>query len=202
SGPTTLTIAGITDGQCLKRSGTTVTSQACTAGAYTTVQEEGTGLTQRGTLNFIGPAVTAADDAGNTRTNVTLSQSPGGAGGTSVVDIQRQVLTSGAALSGGGNLSADRTVTLSESPNSASVVGTGRNVSTGTGLTGGGDLSADRTLSFDYTATPSITTLGAGQCVFSSDVSTANKGGIICEGGTPSDGFQTFLGFATPSADR
>lgn len=40
--------------------------------AYQTVQEEGSNLTQRNTLNFIGGGVTAADDAGNSRTNVTL----------------------------------------------------------------------------------------------------------------------------------
>lgn len=41
------------------------------AGGYATVQEEGTGLTQRATLNFTGSALTAADDSGNTRTNVS-----------------------------------------------------------------------------------------------------------------------------------
>ena len=40
-------------------------------GGYDTIQEEGSGLTQRTTLNIIGPFVTAADDAGNTRTNLT-----------------------------------------------------------------------------------------------------------------------------------
>src|SRR5439155_466034 len=55
-----------------------------------------------------------------------------------------QVLTSGAAMSGGGDLAADRTITLSESPNSASVVGTGRTLTAGTCLSGGGDLSTYR----------------------------------------------------------
>lgn len=41
--------------------------------AVSTVQEEGTSLTQRPTLNFIGSAVTATDDAANGRTNVTIS---------------------------------------------------------------------------------------------------------------------------------
>jgi hypothetical protein len=40
--------------------------------AYDTIAEEGTPLTQRETLNFVGGGITAADDAGNTRTNVTL----------------------------------------------------------------------------------------------------------------------------------
>src|SRR5206468_12455768 len=59
----------------------------------------------------------------------------------------RQVLTSGSAMSGGGDLSADRTITLSESPNSASVVGTGRTLTASTCLSGGGDLSSDRSFS-------------------------------------------------------
>ena len=40
---------------------------------YTTIQDEGIALTQRNILNFIGDTVTAADDAGNTRTNVTIT---------------------------------------------------------------------------------------------------------------------------------
>jgi hypothetical protein len=40
-----------------------------------TVQDEGSNLTARGTINFIGAGVTGADDAGNTRTNITI---PGG----------------------------------------------------------------------------------------------------------------------------
>jgi hypothetical protein len=40
---------------------------------YDTIQEEGTNLTQRTTLNFIGAALTATDDSVNARTNVTLA---------------------------------------------------------------------------------------------------------------------------------
>lgn len=42
------------------------------AGGYSIIQEEGGALTARNTLNFVGGGITAADDAGNTRTNVTL----------------------------------------------------------------------------------------------------------------------------------
>ena len=50
------------------------TETAFEAGAgIATVQEEGASLTQRATLNFIGNAVTAADDSGSSRTNVTIS---------------------------------------------------------------------------------------------------------------------------------
>lgn len=50
----------------------TVTIAATGDTGYVTVQEEGSGLTARATMNFVGAGVTAADDAGNTRTNVTL----------------------------------------------------------------------------------------------------------------------------------
>lgn len=43
---------------------------------YATVQDEGIAVTVRAILNFIGATVTAADDAPNTRTNVTISAAP------------------------------------------------------------------------------------------------------------------------------
>lgn len=46
--------------------------------AYNLVQEEGAGLTARTTINFIGAGVTAVDNGGATRTDVTIS------GGTTV----------------------------------------------------------------------------------------------------------------------
>lgn len=39
-----------------------------------TIAEEGTALTQRSTVNFIGRRITAVDDATNSRTNVTVAQ--------------------------------------------------------------------------------------------------------------------------------
>lgn len=41
-------------------------------GAGHTIHDEGVAVTQRTVLNFIGAAVTAADEPGNTRTNVTI----------------------------------------------------------------------------------------------------------------------------------
>lgn len=86
-------------------------SGTCTgcSGGYSTIQEDGSGLTQRNTLNFIGASLTAAD--GGTKTNVTLSQSPSGS--TSVVGTGRTISTS-SPLSGGGDLSADRTLSCSD----------------------------------------------------------------------------------------
>jgi glycine rich protein len=41
--------------------------------AYSTVQNQGTNLTQRSILNFVGSSVTAVDDSPNTRTNITFA---------------------------------------------------------------------------------------------------------------------------------
>ena len=50
------------------------TETAFAAGSgITTIQEEGSSLTQRTTVNFIGSAVTAADNSGSGRTDVTIS---------------------------------------------------------------------------------------------------------------------------------
>ncbi len=80
------------------------------ATAYLTVKEEGASLTQRDTMNFIGAALTAADDVGNSRTNITLSASPDSA---SVVGTGRTISTT-APVTGGGDLSGDRTIAISD----------------------------------------------------------------------------------------
>lgn len=64
-------IAFLTLGTNLSITGTTLNATAG-AGGITTVQEEGSGLTNRSTINFIGDGFTATDDAGNSRTNITL----------------------------------------------------------------------------------------------------------------------------------
>jgi hypothetical protein len=60
----------LTVGTNLSISGTTLNASAG-AGGYATIQEEGSDLTQRTTLNFVGSGITAADDT--TRTTVTLN---------------------------------------------------------------------------------------------------------------------------------
>src|SRR5439155_1177680 len=85
---------------------------------------------------------------GSGRQVLTSGTALSGGGDLSADRTGRLGSTSGTALSGGGDLSADRTITLSQSPSaSTSVVGTGRQVTAGTCLSGGGDLSADRSLS-------------------------------------------------------
>lgn len=64
--------------------------RAATA-AYGTVQDEGTPLTPRAALNFIGPGVTVTDNSGSGRTEVTI---PGGAGsGYSTIAEEGSTLT-------------------------------------------------------------------------------------------------------------
>lgn len=155
-------------GQCLLSNGASTPpswgSCAGGAGGYTGISDEGSGLTSRATLNFIGAGVTCVDNGGATRTDCTI---PGGAGaayatcqeeGTPLT--QRSTINFiGAALTAADNGGSSRTdVTLSQSPASASVVGTGRTLTAGNGLTGGGDLTADRT--FDIAVTAPITITG------------------------------------------
>jgi len=75
-------IEGITDGQTIVWDTTTgkfIAGTAGTGGGHT-IEDEGTPLTQRTNLNFVGAGVTVTDDAGNDATVVTI---PGGGGGIS-----------------------------------------------------------------------------------------------------------------------
>lgn len=72
------------------------------------IQDEGTSLTQRTTLNFVGAGVTATDDAANSRTVVTIPTPT--AAQVGAVPTTTQVIA-GSGLSGGGALSANVTLT-------------------------------------------------------------------------------------------
>lgn len=63
------------------------------SGGRSVVQDEGVTLAPRTYVNFIGAGVTAADDAANNRTNVTI---PGGSGHT--IQDEGVALTARAAL--------------------------------------------------------------------------------------------------------
>jgi len=76
-----------------------------TGTGYATIKEEGTSLTQRGTVNFIGTMMTCADDAINTRTNCTMSTDHGALTGRSDDDHTQYALLAGRA--GGQQLYGD-----------------------------------------------------------------------------------------------
>ena len=97
----------------------TVTVYIMNAQIGSTVQDEGTPLVYRDRMNFVGAGVTATDDSANSRTLITI---PGATGG---VPTTRN-LTAGTGLTGGGDLSADRTF----------------NVGAGTGITVAADTVA------------------------------------------------------------
>lgn len=90
----------------------------CPTAVYTTVQEEGSSLTQRSTINFVGAGVTAADSSG--KTTVTI---PGSTGGGGVVDVLSEAKAGGtlnSAKKEGSSLAASGTLTLLDiSPGSA-----------------------------------------------------------------------------------
>lgn len=97
NGTDNIRIAVGTDGQILTADSTQASgvkwATAAITSAYSTIQTGGTPLTQRTILNFVGAAATVADDAGNTRTNVTfataLNQIASGtwAGATSITTL-------------------------------------------------------------------------------------------------------------------
>jgi hypothetical protein len=53
--------------------GTNTLNASAGAGGYATIQEESGDLTARTKMAFIGSGLTAADDAGNSRTTITLN---------------------------------------------------------------------------------------------------------------------------------
>ncbi len=72
-----------------------------------------------------------------------------------------RTLSAGTGLSGGGDLTANRTIALSSGSQTSlgkadTAVQPSRTISTGTGLTGGGDLSANRTLALTAGAQASL----------------------------------------------
>lgn len=116
---------------------------------YQTVLAGGSAQNQEPTINLIGSAITCADNVAGTRTDCTWHQSPSGA--TNLVGDTRTI-TCGNALTGCGNLSADRTLAVTTSPASQTPVGVTRAVNTSHALSGGGALSSDLTL--DITTSP------------------------------------------------
>lgn len=86
-----------TIGQVLTSDGTTASWQTPSASAfYQTIQDEGIALPQQPTFNFIGAIVTAVDDPGNNRTNITIAG--GGGANTFILGMAND-----GALGNGGN---------------------------------------------------------------------------------------------------
>lgn len=79
-------------GERLTSNGTAYSCSAVVTQAYTTVEDEGSGLTQRSTVNFTGAGVSCADTGGKT---VCTISGGGGGGGLSAGEVQRLVAIGG-----------------------------------------------------------------------------------------------------------
>lgn len=158
----------------------TVTTGAAGSSASATV----TGTTPNQTLNLTipqgiqGPAGAGAPDA--TTTSKGSVQLAGDLAGTAALPTVPALankannsitITAGTGLTGGGDLTASRTLTVSYGTaagtaaqgNDSRIVGavqTTRQIISGTGLSGGGDLSADRTLAVAYGSAASTAVQG------------------------------------------
>lgn len=75
-----------------------------------------------------------------------------------ITALQAIQIIAGTGLTGGGDLTTDRTLAVD-----GSVVRTTRTITAGTGLSGGGDLSADRSIALANTAVTPGSYGGAGQ---------------------------------------
>lgn len=106
----------------------------------------------------IGRTILTAADAAAVRTAISAP-------------LSTTTISAGTGLTGGGDLSANRTLTVAYGTTSTTAtvgndtrvvnaVQTTRQVIAGTGLTGGGDLSADRTLTVAYGTTSTTATVG------------------------------------------
>lgn len=83
--------------------------------------------------------------------------------------VVTRTINTTAPITGGGDLSADRTIALTTSPVGQTPVGVTRNINTTAPITGGGDLSADRTIAISdpqpQSYTPGSFTVATGTYV-------------------------------------
>ena len=85
-----------------------------------TIQEEGTGLTQRSNLNFIGSLITAADDSGNDATTITVDTP-----GIDTVLADAEAMTADRAIDLGGNTLDIGDIAIRKSGSSSYIEGNG-----------------------------------------------------------------------------
>ena len=198
-------------------------------GSAHTVQNNGTGLTQRANLNFDGTHVVASDDSGNNQTDVALSANLQAVSGlTSAADKGIQftgsgtagtfdLTTAGKALLDDANASAQRTTlglaigtnVQAYDADLAAIAGLTSAADKGIQFTGSGTASvydltaAGKALLDDADAAAQRTTLGLGSLSTLSAVTTANITDISIPIATASDAAgQTLLYDGSNSYDN
>lgn len=127
----------LTIGSGLTISGGTL-SVSSLGGVYTTIQEEGSDLTQRAKLNFVGSSATAADNGGTLVTDVTFDTD---------LNALASTATTGVYVRTGSGTSATRTLTAPAA---------GITVSNGDGVSGNPTLA----LADDLAAVEGLSTTG------------------------------------------
>ncbi len=98
------------------------------SGGYSTIQEEGSGLTQRATFNIIGDNLTATDDAGNTRTNITLNPTLDELNQVATVTSNATLTTSSPSVQLINTTSGSVTITLPSAASSTNKIFTFRRI--------------------------------------------------------------------------
>lgn len=168
---------------------------AAPAGGYNLIKVDGSSLgggSPTTTLNFLGATAAGAiggvgpfvGDTGGGAERVALRTSPDNS--TIVVGSGRTISTT-APLAGGGDLSANRTLSISVSPGAATtVVGVTRAlaVSGGPLTIGGGasaDLSADRTIAIATSPGSASTVVGTGRTLSSSGGTLSGTGDLSAD---------------------
>lgn len=123
-------ISNVTVGTGLTLSGGTLSNTAAT---YSTIQEEGTPLTQQPALNFVGSAYTATNDGANSRTNVTADAD---------VNALANIATTGLYVVTGAGTSTTTNMNLAASTAAPGIGGSWSNAN---------GVSGPPTLSLDFT---------------------------------------------------
>jgi len=123
-------ISNVTVGSGLTLSGGTLSNTATT---YSTIQEEGTPLTQQPAINFVGSAYTASNDGANSRTNVTADAD---------VNALADIATTGLYTITGTGTSVTRNMNIANSTAAPGITGSWTNAN---------GVSGNPTLSLDFT---------------------------------------------------
>lgn len=182
------------------------------ASGYSEVQEEGSALTARTKLNFVGSTATAVDDGGNSRTNVNFDSDVNALANNSTTGIYVITATGssttrtvtagiGISVSNGSGVSGNPTITNSSPDQTVTITNGGGVVVTGTypnftltatdqsisneGILGVGAGSGTSSTLISNTSTSNPVTINASTGLSISESTNANGGSITLTNSAP-----------------